>query len=529
MEDLARIALVGTSRHPQAAPDAEHPAESLVAALATDDREQAFLLRAGARALFEQCGRPLGEKREPPAPAPPESRPFAPPQLAGLLQNAMASSAWEMLAEFLGEMDAAGLLLPPEILPQALGVTDADARQRLLPVLGERGRWLSEFNPEWRWVRAGVGDLSDRDRSVVVRRWEEGGFSERCRALETLRRGDAAEARKLLESAIDQEKPDHRARLLETLAIQLGADDEPLLDGRLGDRAEQVRAVAARLLARLPGSALAQRMRARAEAMLTEKAGKGKSLHLACQPPEEIDKDWVRDGVPAKPPQGRGKRAVWTEAVLSAVPPSVWSARFSAAPRDLMEAIGSDQFAASVLVGWTQAAAAFAPDDPASAAWVRPLWDHWADGTPRRGAAARAEVAEHLQCLLQAMPADEADRAMGPLLMRALEADRADVLGLLGCLTRPWSDAFSRSYLETVRKAIARPADNTAYQWAQSLLTAAQAIPRSAFAAALEEWHAAKPGKTPWFSQGIAREIENFTETIRTRQRFYEAVAGRGG
>lgn len=526
MEELARVALVGTSRHPGGTADAEHPADVLVASLACDDRERAFLLQAGARAVYEQCGR-TAEEAVAPAPAPAETRPFAPPQLVGLLENAMAAGSWDLFVEFLRQLEATGLLLPAELLPQALGASDPAVRERLLPVLGERGRWLSAFNPDWRWVTAGTGDLSARDRDALARRWDEGDIRERCRALETLRAGDAAYARQLLEGSIDKEKPEHRARLLGTLAVGLEADDEPLLDARLGDRAEQVRTVAAELLARIPGSALAQRMRARGEAILRAEppGGKEKSLRIACHPPEEIDKEWTRDGVPAKPPQGRGKRAVWTEAVLGAVPPSAWCEHFSAEPAALIAAVAADQFAPAALAGWTRAAGVFAPIDPASAAWLRPLWEHWTADTARRGPAKKAEAHEFRQLLVQAMPSAEAERALLPLLERDISNEHADVLGLLAFVPRPWSDAFGRGYLAAVRKALKRPADNLAYQWAQSLFTAGRSLSLATFAAALEEWHTPEPGKNQWHSQSIAREIEGFTDTIRTRQRFYAEVA----
>ena len=524
MEDLTPIALVGTARHAASGvADAEHPADALVAALPPDDRERVFLLRAGARAVFEHCGRSATEAIAPP-PAPPESRPVASQRLVGLLQNAMASESRDLFIEFLRQLEATGLLLPPELLPQALGIGDAAIRERLLPVLGERGRWLSRFNADWRWVTAGIGELSTGDRAGLARLWDEGDARERCHALQTLRRSDPTHARDLLQAAIDKEKPEQRVRLLETLAVGLCADDEPLLESRLDDRSEQVRTAAAALLARLPGSALARRMRLRAEVMLTvNSAGGGNTLRLSCRPPEEIDKAWVRDGVPAKAPTGRGKRAMWTEAVLGMVPPSLWCEKFAASPEQLIAAIAEDTFASAVLVGWTQAAGALAASDAPTAAWLRPLWDHWAD---LGGNTTADQRVERLQRLLPAMQPGDAEAAILPMLSSGSARENNPIFVLLPQLPRPWSVSFGQNYLAAVRTMLKRQSDVLAYRWAGTFFAAGRALPTECFAAALAAWDVAKSAQGDWHNRAAAREFEKFTDTIRTRQSFYDEVAG---
>lgn len=519
MEELARIALVGTSRLASApAADAQDPCDALVAALGDEDRERGFLLRAGVRAVYEECGRVARPEVSVPEASPRESRPVAAQKTVGLLRNAIASQSWDLLAEFLRQLEATGLVLPPELLPEVLDLSDAAVRERLLPVLGERGRWLSEFNPDWAWVTESVATLSARDRGSLMRGWDEGNFSQRCQVLETLRRSAPEEARSLVESAIEKEKPDHRSRLLEALRIGLGAGDEPLLESRLDDRAEQVRRTAAALLARLPGSALARRMEDRASAMLMA-AGSGAKLRVHCSPPQEIDKTWVRDGVPAKPPPGRGKRAVWAEAVLAAVPPSRWSQRFAAEPSQLIEAVRQSDFAQPVLVGWSLATAAFARDDDASAAWLRPLWDYWADGSKHASGQGQAEAAEHLTALFSAMSREDAEAVTLPMLAQAASAQSLVAHKLLVLIQRPWGAEFSRAYLAACREVLRSRTDNLAYQWSVSLFVAGRALPRELFAEALEPWEVAE-GKGQWHSDAARREIEKFTDTIRLRQSF---------
>lgn len=527
MDELTRIAVVGTSQHAAASTiDLGHAAEALLANLAVDDREQVFLLRAGARAIFEHCGRMARADVVPLPPCPPETRPCAPPQVVGCLQNAMASAAWELCVEFLQHLHGSGLLLPPELLPQALAVSNATVRQHLLPVLGERGRWLSSFNDRWSWAAVRGDACASGDRQALAQQWEEGTLAQRCEALRTLRQLDPEEARRWLEASIDQEKAEHRALLLAPLETGLAAPDEALLEARLDDRSEQVRRAAASLLARLPASALGRRMQERAEAMLTaQRAGiLWRKLTLRCQPPEEIDKTWERDGIPVKVPAGRGKRAVWAEAVLSAVPPSLWSQGFGHTPGALIAAIGDDAFSQAVLVGWTQAAAAFAACDQGSAAWLQPLWEHWcAVEQQRRDAHASPSVQEHLLTLLKAMPDPES--ALRPVV-QTLVAEASEVLlGLLPFLPCPWSASFGLQYLSAVRTVLQRSTGDRASRWGSSLRHAGRALPRATFAIALTPCEVAEAPPDSWAREALMHTIDQFTATIRTRKSFYDEVA----
>ena len=113
--------------------------------LPSDDRENRLLLTAGARAVFDHCGRQARSGVTAIATAPDEERPCAPSHSVGIFQQVLTSNAKELLADFLWHLRSAGLLLPHELLPDALNVTDRSLREALLPVLGQRGRWLSQM------------------------------------------------------------------------------------------------------------------------------------------------------------------------------------------------------------------------------------------------------------------------------------------------------------------------------------------------------------------------------------------------
>jgi hypothetical protein len=523
MDALTQLALTGTKHGGGTTALDEHPADLLFARL-QGDAEGDLLLRAGSRAVVQQAGFLARNDVAAVPEAPPDTQSCGAKRLTGLLQNALATDAKELLGEFLRQMAAHGRLLPHELLPQALDVSDVELRERLLPVLGERGRWLASLNPAWSWVSSGVGTLSSGDRETLRREWEEGTIRDRCRALTALRSSDAAEGRTLLEASFKGEKADHRAQLVGVLVQNLSGEDETFLDACLDDRSSQVREAAAALLIRLPESGLAVRMLTRADTMLAMVV-EGKVFRkkkLVCNPPEEIDKTWERDGIAAKAPSGRGKRAYWAECVLSAVPPVHWSRKFGAEPAALIAAIEDDTFDVAALTGWTRSAVSFAGGE--SDAWLWPLWERWAGRAERLSGKAAEESFAQLQQLLPAMARGDAERGLLQLLEAAGKGERSDPIALLAQLPRPWSAEFSRKYLALARRVIQRSADNAAYQWANSLFTAGKAIPRDVFGEALSPWDVKSTEQSAWHAQAIERETVRFAETVQTRQAFYEDV-----
>lgn len=522
MDTLTQLALTGTKYVGGLPPPEGHLGDVLFTRVEGDTEGQ-LLLRAGTRGVIQQAGHvPLTGVARVTA-APPDVRRCGEGRLTGLLQNALATDAQELLAEFLRQMNAHHRLLPHELLPQALAVSDVELRELLLPVLGERGRWLARLNPEWSWVSSGVGTLSGGDLDLLRREWEEGTNRDRCRALRALRLADAAEARTLLEGTFKGEKADHRAQLVAVLEAGLGLGDEAFLESCLDNRSSQVREAAAGLLARLPEAGLAHRMAERAARMLaTTTEGKVfRKRRLTCSPPEDVDKTWERDGIAVKAPSGRGKRAYWAERVLSAVPPMHWVRTLGMEPAALIAAIEDDPFELAVLAGWTRSAATFAGE---SKIWLWPLWERWAGRAERLSGKGAEDAFAQLQLLLPVMAPSDGERGVLQLLEAAGKGEGAGPLAMLTRLPRPWSKEFARRYLSLARRVLERSAENAAYQWANSLFTAGKAIPREMFGEALTPWAVKPAERSTWHVQAIERETARFAEIVQTRRAFYEDV-----
>ena len=99
------------------------------------------------QALYALAGRCSEAGIEPPAPALEETKKVPSRKLAELLEGAASDQENALLLEFLGQMRASEIALPPDLLPRLLDSKDATVRQSLIPVLGERGSaWLCRQN-----------------------------------------------------------------------------------------------------------------------------------------------------------------------------------------------------------------------------------------------------------------------------------------------------------------------------------------------------------------------------------------------
>ena len=145
-------------------------------------------------------------------------------------------------------MQTRQVVLPAEVLPGVLDSNHAAVRGLLVPLLGERGRWLCRQNPDWSHFLASQVVEGDVDLESLKETWEHGAIDERCRTLVALRRRDPRTARDWVGQVFSKEKPNHRVRLVECFKTSLCEDDESFLEPCLSDRSALVGQAAALLL-----------------------------------------------------------------------------------------------------------------------------------------------------------------------------------------------------------------------------------------------------------------------------------------
>ncbi|OZM79881.1 DUF5691 domain-containing protein [Pseudonocardia sp. MH-G8] len=248
-DDLVAAALLGTQRRrpdPGALP-------APVRALATGETEVALLRAAAALANYRRAGQAPARPQVRLPVAPRDERPLVPP----LARRRLPRLAADLLPEWLTAVHAAGLRVPPEQLPALAEAarTRVALRAPLAAAAGAAGSWLGERNPAWSF-------LASAPAGTDV--WEYGNALQRREWLDRTLEEDPAAARSALAATWGSEPGGVRAEFLDVLGTHLAADDEPFLEAALDDRAGPVRTAAADLLARLPGSRLAARMRERA-------------------------------------------------------------------------------------------------------------------------------------------------------------------------------------------------------------------------------------------------------------------------
>src|SRR4051812_4988925 len=210
--ELSKLVLLGTERQP---PPAPAPGDALTAQLDPRNREH-FVLSAAAIAFqYERAGALAPRDASPePEPCPAEEQPRTSHRAANALQSLFEGERGELLPEWLRLAANARQVALPEVLPGllTLGATKPELRDAILPVLGERGRWLAKQNAAWTWP-AGAAD----EESV----WDTGEAPVRALFLQRLSRTNPSRARELVSSTWATDPPEERAAFLRAFAFGL--------------------------------------------------------------------------------------------------------------------------------------------------------------------------------------------------------------------------------------------------------------------------------------------------------------------
>ncbi len=383
------------------------------AAPADPDPDPAAVLldRAALLTAARRAGRRPGQA-DPLPQAEPDPRPAVSPAAGLRLARMLRGQNPELLAEWLAAAAARGLRPPPQLLPALLDrARRAAPAEPALPRLvaeagGPRARWLATLNPDWEYAAVWLATLG-ADRAYAMARdqvgddaWRLGRAAERRGYLAALLARDPAAARDLVADGWAAAGPGERAMFLAVLAEGLTPADEPLLETALDDRADEVRGWAAYLLARLPSSALGQRMAGRARRCLRLEHG-GRGPRLTVLPPDGPDRAMRRDGITPGPAGGRSQLADRTRLMLeimSRTPLGTWTEEFGLTAAQIA-AVPAGDWAPALLAGWSRAAIA-----QRDQAWTAALVNRALTGR-RAGTAAEFEALRQL--------ARHADPALG--------------------------------------------------------------------------------------------------------------------
>ena len=372
--DLVTASLIGTER--TGVPDTGVPGQPGPAGArrlipAPDDPAALLLDRAALLTVARRGGRPAGHA-EPPPEAEPDPAPAVSPAAGRRLARMLGGEHPDLLAEWLTATVARDRRAPGHLLPALLdrarrvSPSDPELRRLAAEAGGSRARWLAGLNPDWTFVTAHAGAGPDA--------WRLGGKSQRRGYLAALRARDPGAARDLISQSWEAAAGPERVMFLSVMAnAGLSLADEPLLEAALDERDAEVRGWAAHLLARLPGSALGQRMARRALDCIRIESGV-RGTRLVVIPPTRGDAAMRRDGVTSgkggRPQEGDARSHLLHE-VLARTPLRTWTGQFGRTPEQIL-AVPSGARAPVLFTGWSRAAMAQRDQD-----WMTALVD-WA-------------------------------------------------------------------------------------------------------------------------------------------------------
>jgi len=367
LDELVKVALVGTGRDSSPPPAAGEPLDAALEAVKSGSAEARLLGAAAIASAYERCGcTPIAAEHRPQAATTDTLSPCSPHAgqiLSMLLADGGAHKA-PLVAEWLGHAVRAHRRAPHRLLPKLLdyAASRRDVREQVAHVADARGQWLARQNPAWQFGVAPTGDAAAD--------WETGTGDQRLAALRALRERDPGRAADLLRATWDQDAADDRAAFVEQFATRLSAADEPLLEFALDDKSKRVRAAAAELLARLPESAFVRRMTGRAVALIKYAPPKGRAKQGVIEvtlPAEPFDESLTRDGIVEKPTEQIGRRQWWLLQILSLVPVGAWTKAWGVTPEECIAATAGE-FKDVLVRGWLASATRLA-DVP----WIKAI------------------------------------------------------------------------------------------------------------------------------------------------------------
>lgn len=493
-QTLVKTALLGTARQQTPITDAGASPLGMLPRLQTVSAEASLLSQAAVLALYQRAGqKPVPASAAPP----PADEPLAPlsAKAGEFLGRMLTGDRREVLAEFLTEVAEAYRRIPERWLPQLmhLGRTSADLRPLILAVIGQRGRWLAAQNSEWNYV-AGEGPPQAA--------WETEARPARLLLLQRLRQTDPAAARTLLASTWARESADDRAAFLGALVAGLSSEDEAFLESALDDRSKEVRRAAAGVLARLPQSAYATRMTARAAALLNWREGKTPRIEVTL--PNQLDPAAARDGIESgNRRQGVGEKAWWLYQMLAAAPPSALARQWKKNPAQIVEAARDKEWRDLLLEAWATAAARLHDADWAEALWNQEIkagiavssWDAYAILAPALPGARREN-------LIAQRVTQDPNRA----------SDISDVPLMLKAYDQPWGKPLTRAVVGLLTKVAGEKNSGGRYRLRSALPDFARRVPPEMLAELTTGWPADGAGWDYW-----KEPVEQFLATVQFR------------
>ncbi|MGE7774572.1 DUF5691 domain-containing protein [Chitinophaga sp. NPDC101104] len=354
-DNIVQTAQLGTEKRQPASPPEPSLAEavSIVQQHPDIDREEKFLQSAALVFNFRQCGTlPVSYTGDGLAPAPAEELAYCSPAAHQALKDIFIFESPGLLSLWLQQAAEKQKIARPELLPVLL---DTARQQRALrpmiaPVLGRRGKWLAQFNPDWQFTT----DLTDDEL------WDTGSPQQRKQVLLRTAPSDPAKALQWLKDTWGKENAAARTELLKDLPPSLFETDLPWLESLLGDKSQKVKDEAIKILQRIPGSSLVQRywelLKSCFQVKIEKKMlGLSSRKILEYKEPESFDPEIFKLGInkinTSGSKNGITENTMVIYQMMQFIPPEYWESHFEGSAEEVYTLFSKDDFVEGLLPG----------------------------------------------------------------------------------------------------------------------------------------------------------------------------------
>ncbi len=248
-EEIINTSIIGTDKK-QINTQVLHPLlNSLLEEVkkSADEKEEQFLRQAAIIYNYRRGGFNVSSATVPLIePCPDETLKYCSSQAEASLQTVLGDENLSLLYFWLLQCSKNNKIAPPHFIPTVLEIAEKNKDLRVLisTCLGERGKWITSFNPQWKFSAA----LSYKEV------FDHGKADERKNALMQWRKDSPSEAREALINVWKEEQAATKADLLMTLEINLEKNDEEFLTEALKEKSQKVKEIALKLLKQIPDS-----------------------------------------------------------------------------------------------------------------------------------------------------------------------------------------------------------------------------------------------------------------------------------
>lgn len=350
-DQIIHTALLGTDKRTLASN--ELPAE-LAAAVEqiqnnTTDKEDQFLQIAALAFNYRQCGiLPLQKEGVTVSKAAAEEKPYCSPLALQTVKDILDSESNSLLQFWLQLCAAKKQIVTPDLVPALLTIATQQKKLQNLVVAccGQRGDWLSKFNPEWNFSTATTQDEL----------WQTGSSEQRKAVLEQLRKDDPALARTWLQQTWAQEDAGTKVEWLMILGINIGADDIEFLESLSKEKSKKVKDVALWLLKQIPDSTIVHQYQQVLQKTVT--IGKnGLQIRLPAGIDESLFKTTGIDKLSSNKDMTDEEFIIFQ--MMQAVPPTFWENRLNSEPDIIIRSMQKDPIGKKLMPAIVQAVVAF--------------------------------------------------------------------------------------------------------------------------------------------------------------------------